>query len=98
MSYHKKPLAPGTPSEAWIRENIRVNDATARGYASGISFLIEEYGLSRVLTEDVCDIRDLNRVGNEYSWRRTWNRKCQTILRRYQQSLQESQAVGGATV
>lgn len=98
MSYHKKQLAPGTPPEAWIRENVRVNDATARGYASGISFLIEEYGLSRVLTEDVCDIRDLDHVGSGYSWRRTWNRKLQTILRRYQRSLHESQAAGGATV
>ena len=97
MSYHKKPLALGTPSEAWIRENIRVNDATARGYASGISFLIEGYGLCRVLTEDICDVRDLDHVGKGYSRQRTWNRKCQTILRRYQQSLQESQAVGGAT-
>ena len=95
MSYHPKELAPGTPDEDWIERNIHVNAATARGYASGISFLIESYTLDRLLVEDICTIRDLYHRG--MSGARTWNRRLQSILQRYQRSLRETPAVGGAT-
>jgi len=95
VSYHPKELAPGTPDEDWIERNIRVNAATARGYASGISFLIEQYGLDRLMTEDICVILDLYHPG--MSSARTWNRRCQSILQRYQRLLRETPVAGGAT-
>ena len=95
MSYHPKELAPGTPDEDWIERTALVNPATARGYASGISFLIETYGLERLMDEDICVIRDLYHRG--MSGARTWNRRLQSILQRYQRSLRETPAAGGAT-
>lgn len=91
MSYHPKELAQGTPPVWWIETTTNVSPATARGDASGISLLIETFGLERMLIEDVCDIRDLYRRG--ISSARTRNRRYQRILRQYHTSLQRMRGV-----
>jgi hypothetical protein len=78
-------MAPGTPPEAWIEVNCRIIGSHAHLEARAISNLIDEFGLDRLLTEDITDLKDLNHIG--MSKQRSMAVRHIRILEKYRDAL-----------